>query len=60
MGKELKYELQDSQFSRPGHDRAYGLDGSKLKDLGWQAPISFEESLNNVITWQTENNDWIN
>lgn len=59
MGKELKYELQDSQFSRPGHDRAYGLSGKKLEDLGWKAPLSFEESLTNVIKWQEENPLWI-
>lgn len=59
MGKPLKYELQDSQFSRPGHDRAYGLSGEKLKNLGWVPPLSFEESLSNVIKWQEENHEWI-
>lgn len=59
MGKELKYELQDSQFSRPGHDRAYGLSGEKLAKLGWKAPVSFEESLTNVIKWQEENPLWL-
>ncbi len=59
MGKELKYELQDSQFTRPGHDKHYGLDSTKLKERGWTSPVSFEESLNNVIQWQKENPEWL-
>lgn len=59
MNKELKYELKDSQFSRPGHDKHYGLDDSKIKGLGWKSPISFEDSLKNVIEWQTKNHEWI-
>lgn len=59
MGKELKYELKDSQFSRPGHDKHYGLDDTKLKSLGWQSPVSFEESLKNTIEWQSTHKEWI-
>lgn len=59
MGKELKYELKDSQFSRPGHDKHYGLDDTKLKGLGWESPVSFEESLSNTIKWQQNHEDWI-
>lgn len=59
MGKELKYVLQDSQFSRPGHDKHYGLDDTKLKSKGWQPPIPFEESLKNVIEWQKANPQWL-
>lgn len=59
MDKELKYELQDSQFSRPGHDKHYGLDDSKLKALGWTSPVPFEESLKNVVEWQMDNPEWI-
>jgi dTDP-glucose 4,6-dehydratase len=33
MGKELKYEIQDSVMARPGHDPHYGLDDTKLKEL---------------------------
>lgn len=59
MGKDLKYKLQDSQFSRPGHDKHYGLDSSKLKEKGWISPIGFEESLKNVIQWQKDNPEWL-
>lgn len=59
MGKELIYELVDSHTQRPGHDPHYGLDNTKLHGLGWQAPLSFEESMRNTIEWQKHNPDWM-
>lgn len=59
LGKELKYELVDFHFGRPGHDRRYSLDGSKLKNLGWKAPMEFEESLKNSINWTLKNPQWL-
>lgn len=59
MGKELKYDIQDSVMARPGHDPHYGLDGEKLADLGWKSPLSFDDSLKNTIEWQQEHNEWI-
>lgn len=59
MGKELKYELVDFHATRPGHDKHYGLDGSKLKNLGWNPPLDFESSLANTIKWQQENSEWL-
>ena len=59
MGKELKYELIDFHSTRPGHDAHYGLDGTKLKNLGWKSPVSFEDSLKTTIEWQRQHPDWI-
>lgn len=59
LNKELKYELIDFHKGRPGHDRRYALDGSKLKELGWNAPMSFEESLQNSINWTLKNPKWL-
>lgn len=59
MGKELKYRLVDFHSARSGHDKHYGLDGTKLRDLGWVSPVSFEDSMKNTIAWQTENPEWI-
>lgn len=59
MGKEFKYEFVGASDTRPGHDNFYALDGTKLRDLGWVAPVSFEESLAAVIKWQTENPAWM-
>ena len=58
MGKEAKVELVDYHSNNPGHDLHYGLDGSKLKSLGWEPPLTFEESLKNTIEWTQEHPEW--
>lgn len=59
MNKELKYKLEPAQIQRPGHDPHYALDDAKLKFLGWSSPISFEDSLKEVIEWQVKNKEWL-
>lgn len=61
MGKDLKFEykLLDFHSTRPGHDKHYGLDGTKLTNLGWKSPVSFEESLKNTIEWQQRHPEWL-
>lgn len=61
MNKELKYEMVDFHTNRPGHDLRYGLDGSKLFDMGFKLPVNFEESLQKTVTWTLleENIKWL-
>lgn len=59
LGKELKYELVDFHSSRPGHDLRYALDGKKLADLGWKAPLSFDDSLKNTVEWTVDHPEWL-
>ena len=59
LGKELKYEMVDFHSSRPGHDLRYALDGSKLTEMGWTVPLTFEKSLKNTIEWTIENPRWL-
>ena len=59
MGKELKYEMVDFHSDRPGHDLRYGLDGSKLFNMGFKLPLNFEESLENTVLWTLENQEWL-
>lgn len=59
MGKELKYKLVDFHSTRSGHDKHYGLDGAKLKKLGWESPVNFEDSLRDTIKWQIEHPEWM-
>lgn len=59
MGKDLDYELVDTHTQRPGHDPHYGLDMTKMRSLGWKAPVDWKESLKNIITWQQENPEWL-
>ncbi len=59
MGKPLNYELIDHHSTRPGHDYRYGLDGSKLKALGWTAPLNFRDSMKKYIDWTLNNPQWL-
>lgn len=59
VGKELKYELIDFHSSRPGHDLRYGLDGSKIYDLGWNPKFNFENSLQKTVLWTLNNLEWL-
>lgn len=43
---------------RPGHDRRYALDSSKIKSLGWQSQYSFEQAMKETINWYKENEWW--
>jgi len=44
---------------RPGHDRRYGLDTSKIKRvLGWRPEESFESGLRKTIKWYLDNIEW--
>jgi dTDP-glucose 4,6-dehydratase len=44
---------------RPGHDRRYLLDSTKLRrELGWQPEISFEDGLGSTVEWYRANRDW--
>jgi dTDP-glucose 4,6-dehydratase len=60
LGKPLHFEYLDFHSTRPGHDLRYSLDGSKLRDMGWQAPVSFLGSLENMVKWTLKNKEWIN
>jgi dTDP-glucose 4,6-dehydratase len=57
--KELKYELIDFHSSRPGHDLRYALDGSKMKELGWEPAKSVKERIADVTNWTLKNERWI-
>lgn len=57
--EEFEYELVDVHSTRPGHDPHYGLNADKIKNLGWESPVSFEESLKNTVEWQSLNPEWI-
>ncbi|MEQ1573224.1 MAG: dTDP-glucose 4,6-dehydratase [Vicinamibacterales bacterium] len=43
---------------RPGHDRRYCLDTSKLRTLGWAPRVPFEDGLRDTVTWYRENTWW--
>jgi len=44
---------------RPGHDRRYAIDASKLeRELGWRAQVGFDEGLDRTIAWYLDNEWW--
>ncbi len=59
VGKELNYEMVDFHSDRPGHDLRYGLDGSKLFEMGFKLPVNFEESLEKTVEWTLQNQKWL-
>lgn len=45
---------------RPGHDRRYAIDATKInKELGWKPSVTFEEGLSKTIDWYLENTEWL-
>ena len=45
---------------RPGHDRRYAIDSTKIRDLGWQPRFSFEEGIKKTVRWYLTHRDWWN
>ena len=46
---------------RPGHDRRYAIDASKINsELGWKPSVTFEEGLSETIDWYLQNSEWLN
>ncbi|MFN2608248.1 MAG: dTDP-glucose 4,6-dehydratase [Acidimicrobiales bacterium] len=44
---------------RPGHDRRYLLDSSKIRrELGWEARVPFDEGLAQTVAWYARHRDW--
>ncbi|TPG10840.1 dTDP-glucose 4,6-dehydratase [Sphingomonas oligophenolica] len=44
---------------RPGHDKRYAIDASRIRDeLGWQPSETFESGIEKTVTWYLANEDW--
>ena len=66
---ELKPKLDGKSYSdqitfvkdRPGHDRRYAIDASKLEsELGWRPQETFETGLRKTVLWYLEHETWVN
>ena len=45
---------------RPGHDRRYAIDATKInQELGWRPSVTFEEGLSQTIDWYLQNSEWL-
>ena len=57
ISEELIKHVED----RPGHDRRYGIDPTKIKnDLGWYPETPFEKGIGLTIDWYLNNEKWLN
>ncbi len=46
---------------RPGHDKRYAIDATKIStELGWKPSVTFEQGLSETIDWYLQNQDWLN
>lgn len=46
---------------RPGHDRRYAIDASKIeRELGWKPQETFESGIRKTVQWYLDNQDWVN
>jgi dTDP-glucose 4,6-dehydratase len=44
---------------RPGHDRRYAIDASKLeREIGWKAEKNFESGIESTVRWYLDRKDW--
>jgi dTDP-glucose 4,6-dehydratase len=56
LGKpeSLKEHVED----RLGHDRRYALDSTRIRELGWEPAVSFEEGMRRTVRWYLDNERW--
>ena len=59
MEKKLKFKLLDFHAARPGHDRRYALEGTKIRSTGWVKPLNFDRSLENTVKWFLEHPSYL-
>ena len=46
---------------RPGHDRRYAIDASKIeRELGWRPSETFETGIRKTVQWYLDNSTWVN
>ncbi len=57
MGKTN--QLIEYVGDRPGHDKRYSIDASKIQnELGWKPQFDFDHALKETVSWYLENNEW--
>ena len=59
-GQKRSYrELITFVKDRPGHDRRYAIDASKIaRELGWKPQETFESGIRKTVRWYLDNRQW--
>ncbi len=53
-------QLITSVTDRPGHDRRYAIDATKIeREIGWRPAESFETGLRKTVAWYLDNKEWV-
>jgi dTDP-glucose 4,6-dehydratase len=59
QGKKSYFELKTFVTDRPGHDRRYAIDATKIRaELGWKPDWDFESGLAKTVRWYFDNRKW--
>ncbi len=59
-GKESSRQLIRFVADRPGHDRRYAIDTTKIqRELGWSPKFQFEKAIEITVDWYLKNMDWV-
>jgi len=58
--KELGQDESSIDYvkDRPGHDRRYAIDSTKLRKLGWKPDVNFEQGIKQTVDWYKQNEQW--
>jgi dTDP-glucose 4,6-dehydratase len=52
-------KLKQFVTDRPGHDKRYAIDATKLKqELDWEPSETFESGMRHTLTWYLDNQEW--
>lgn len=52
-------QLMQHVADRPGHDRRYALDASRVRSLGWEPSVQLEQGIAEVVKWYAANRAWV-
>jgi len=59
-GAKSSRELIQHVVDRPGHDRRYAIDASKIRrEIGWEPQHDFDSALRLTVAWYLENQWWV-
>ncbi|TMR97234.1 dTDP-glucose 4,6-dehydratase [Nonomuraea basaltis] len=55
---DMDWSMVENVLDRPGHDRRYSVDSSKIQGLGFEPLVNFDEGLADVVQWYRDNQAW--
>jgi dTDP-glucose 4,6-dehydratase len=59
MGMTLNWTPVSADAARPGHERVFALDDTKLRGLGWTPPSTLEDDVHDTVTWYLGHTEWL-